>query len=65
MNFVDRLLGHDAWTTRQLLEICAKLPNEQLDREFDIGHRTLRATFDHIIHNMECVVDAHVGRGMD
>nr|WP_271891413.1 DinB family protein [Planctomicrobium sp.] len=50
---LDRLLGHDGWTTRQLLEICESLAGEQLDREFDIGHRTLRGTLDHIISNME------------
>src|SRR5882724_4263395 len=53
MDLLDRLLGHDAWTTRQLLDICATLTDEQLDREFDIGHRTLRSTLDHVIHNME------------
>lgn len=53
MNLLDRFLGHDAWTTRQLLTICAELPDQVLDREHDIGHRTLRKTFDHIISNME------------
>jgi uncharacterized damage-inducible protein DinB len=53
MDLLDRLLRHDAWTTRQLLDICAQLSDEQLDREFDIGHRSLRATFHHIIRNLE------------
>ena len=53
MDLLDRFLGHDAWTTRQLLDICSTLSENQLDREFDIGHRSLRRTFDHIIHNME------------
>jgi uncharacterized damage-inducible protein DinB len=53
MDLLDRLLGHDASTTRQLLDIAGGLGDEALDREFDIGHRTLRKTFDHIIHNME------------
>lgn len=53
MDLLDRLLQHDAWTTQQLLELCVDLNDEQLDREFDIGHRTIRATLDHIIHNME------------
>lgn len=53
MDLLDRLLGHDAWTTRQLLEICATLSDTQLDQEFDIGHHTLRATLHHIISNME------------
>jgi uncharacterized damage-inducible protein DinB len=53
MDLLDRLLGHDAWTTRQLLLRCGELSDEQLDGAFDIGHRTVRATFVHIIYNME------------
>jgi uncharacterized damage-inducible protein DinB len=53
MDLLDRLLEHDAWTTRQLLDCCLALPAEQLDRPFDVGHRTVRATFQHIIFNME------------
>jgi uncharacterized damage-inducible protein DinB len=53
MDRLDRLLGHDAWTTRTLLLRARDLPDEDLDREFDIGHRCFRATADHIIFNME------------
>jgi uncharacterized damage-inducible protein DinB len=53
MDLLDRLLGHDAWTTRELLLLCCDLTDEQLDRDFDIGHRTVRATFVHIIRNLE------------
>lgn len=53
MDLLDRLLGHDAATTRQLLLLSRDLTNEQLDRRFDIGQETLRATFLHIIGNME------------
>jgi uncharacterized damage-inducible protein DinB len=53
MDLLDRLLGHDAWTTRRLLLCCRDLTDEQLDQEFDIGHRTVRATLLHIIRNME------------
>lgn len=53
MNLLDRLLGHDSWTTRQLLTICDDLADEVLDHQYDIGHRTLRKTFNHIIGNME------------
>lgn len=53
MNLLDRLLEHDAWTTKRMLDICATLTDAELDREYDIGHRTLRRTLDHIIHNME------------
>jgi len=53
MDLLDRLLGHDAWTTRQLLLCCRGLTDAELDREFDIGHRTVRATLLHIIRNDE------------
>jgi uncharacterized damage-inducible protein DinB len=53
MDLLDRLLGHDAWTTRTLLLRALVLSDEQLDREFDIGHRSVRATADHLIFNME------------
>jgi uncharacterized damage-inducible protein DinB len=57
MDILDRLLGHDAWTTRQLLLRCRELSNEQLDREFDIAHRSVRATLLHIVRNMEVWTD--------
>jgi uncharacterized damage-inducible protein DinB len=53
MDLLDRLLGHDAWTTRQLLRLCEPLTDGELDREFDIGHRSVRATLAHLIWNME------------
>ena len=53
MDLLDRLLQHDAWTTRQLLLRCHGLTDEQLDRRFDIGHGPVRDTFEHIIFNME------------
>ncbi len=57
MDLVDRLLAHDTWTTRQLLEACRSLPDTQLDREFDIDHKSLRQTFLHLIDNMETWTD--------
>lgn len=57
MDWLDRLLGHDAWTTGQLLELSADLRDDQLDHAFDIGHRTVRRTFDHVIWNIECWTD--------
>ena len=61
MDLLDRLLGHDAWTTRHLLLLCRDLTDEQLDREFDIAHRTVRATFAHIINNVEAWSDCMAG----
>lgn len=57
MDLLDRLLGHDHWTTRELLLRSRHLTDEQLDRRFPIGHATLRATYDHIIWNIEVWTD--------
>lgn len=57
MDILDRLLGHDTWTTRQLLLACQSLPDDLLDKEFDIDHRSLRETFVHMIGNMEIWTD--------
>jgi uncharacterized damage-inducible protein DinB len=57
MDILDRLLGHDSWTTRALLARSKGLSDEQLDRRFPIGHGSLRATFVHIIWNMEAWTD--------
>jgi uncharacterized damage-inducible protein DinB len=64
MDLLDRLLGHDAWTTRLLLERCGELTDEQLDRPFDIGHRTVRATLLHVIRNMEAWADLMNGEAV-
>lgn len=57
MDLLDRLLGHDAWTTRELLLRSCSLTDGELDRKFEIGHRTLRRTFQHIVRNMEVWTD--------
>ena len=49
MDLLDRLLGHDAWTTRKLLEHCRTLDDERLDREHDFAHKSVRATFVHLV----------------
>ena len=62
MDLLDRLLGHDAWTTRQMLTLCLPLSDEQLDRQFPIGPGSLRETFDHIVWNGEAWTDLMCGR---
>ena len=52
MDLLDLLLDHDHWATARLLEVSGGLTDAQLDQEFDIGHRTLRATFGHMIFNV-------------
>jgi len=53
MDLLDRLLGHDAWTTSRLLDFVQDLPDSDLDRDFDVGHRTLRETLRHMVGNIE------------
>jgi uncharacterized damage-inducible protein DinB len=53
MDILDRLLGHDAWTNRHLLARCRELSEAQFDQPFDLGHGSLRATFEHMIDNIE------------
>src|SRR5687768_14348683 len=52
LDLLDLLLDHDRWATAQLLEASCGLSDDDLDREFDIGHRTLRETFGHMIFNV-------------
>jgi uncharacterized damage-inducible protein DinB len=53
MDILDRLIGHDAWTTRQLLNRSRELTPEQLNWHFDVGHGTLLETWGHLIGNIE------------
>jgi uncharacterized damage-inducible protein DinB len=53
VDILDRILSHDAWTTRELLSQAEALPAEAMDRTFPIGHGTLRKTFSHMIGCME------------
>ena len=61
LDLLDRLVGHDSWTTHRFLEIATSLSDEQLDRGFGIGHGTLRLTFEHLIWNIECWTDLMKG----
>jgi uncharacterized damage-inducible protein DinB len=64
MDLLDRLIGHDVWTTRQLLDICRGLSDEELDRPIDIGPKSVRVTLRHIIYNIEAWSDLMAGRPM-
>jgi uncharacterized damage-inducible protein DinB len=57
MDLLDRLLGHDRWTTTQLLERCRELRADQWTQPFDLGHQTLEATFQHMIGNVRVWTD--------
>lgn len=62
MDLLDRLLGHDAWTTRQLLQRCQGLSDSQLNRSVDAGHETVYATLVHMIGNVRVWTDLMLGR---
>lgn len=64
MDLLDRLLGHDRWTTTQLLERCRELRPEQWTQSFDLGHQTLVATFQHMIGNVRVWTDLMAQRPM-
>jgi uncharacterized damage-inducible protein DinB len=65
MDLLDRLLGHDHWATAQLLNLSRGLTDEQLDQPFDIGHQTLRATFEHMIFNVEAWTGQMAGQPVE
>lgn len=52
MDLLDRLLGHDEWTTAECLRRCRELAPQQMHQTFDIGWRTLHATLVHMIGNV-------------
>ena len=62
LDLLDRLLEHDAWTTRRVLQFAQTLTDEQLDQDFDIGHRTVRETAQHMIGNTEVWTDLMAAR---
>ena len=62
MDLLDRLLGHDIWTTRQLLLQAQNFSPEQLDQQFEIDQRSVRQCFEHIIENIESWCDLMAAR---
>ncbi len=53
MDLLDRLLGHDLWSTRQLMLQSKPLSNAQLDQAFDVDSRSLRECYVHIVQVIE------------
>lgn len=64
MDLLDRLLGHDRWTTAQLLERCRELRAEQWTQSVDLGHQTLLETFQHMIGNVRIWTDLMAERSV-
>jgi len=51
-NPLDILLAHDQWATRQMLDTCAKLTDEQLHHRFEMGPGSLHDTLTHVLAAM-------------
>lgn len=65
MDLLDRMLGHDHWATTRLLELSRDLTDAQLDQPFDIGHKTLRETLDHMIYVIDFWAGWMAGRPVE
>jgi uncharacterized damage-inducible protein DinB len=65
MDLLDRLLGHDAWTTRQLLIRCRELDPVDLHQHFDVGHESVYETLVHVISNVRTWTDLMTGTPID
>ena len=57
MDLLDRLLGHDWWTTRQLLLRCRELDDASARREMDAGWGSAHATLTHMVGNVRTWTD--------
>ena len=64
MDILDRLLQHDHWTTRHLLEQCRVLADAEWDARFDVGHGSIRSTILHMIINVEVWTDLMLNQTM-
>jgi uncharacterized damage-inducible protein DinB len=65
MDLIERLVGHDRWTTSEILRRCRELTDAQLDQEVYIDHRTVRETLAHMIWNVETWTDLMLGVPID
>lgn len=74
MNLTDRLIQHDAWMTRRLLESAATLTEEQMDcpqlspqkpLPFETPEATLRQMLNRMVFTKEVWVAAVNGRKME
>ncbi len=56
------LLTHDAWATRNCLDACAALSDEQFNQPFEMGCGSLHDTLTHILGAKRGWTDMLVGR---
>jgi uncharacterized damage-inducible protein DinB len=48
-NPTDILLAHDTWATRNMIDACSKLTDEQFHQRFEMGPGSLHDTITHMI----------------
>ncbi|MBA2754394.1 MAG: DinB family protein [Chloroflexia bacterium] len=65
MDLLDRMLGHDQWASARLLDLSRGLTDARMDQPFDVGHRTLRATFEHMISSVAFWTAMMAGQRVD
>ena len=58
---LDMLLGHNAWGTQELLQICRRLTAEQWHHPFAIGPGSLHNTLTHMVGAMRYWTDRLLG----
>lgn len=61
---VEILLAHDLWATRNVLEACAKLSDEQFHQRFEIGPGSLHDTVEHMLGAMRLWTDLMARRAI-
>src|SRR5579859_7474826 len=64
MDMLDRFLGHDAASTRELLALSRGLSDEELDRPLGVDHGTLRDSLVHVVGVAEQWTDLMLGRAV-
>jgi uncharacterized damage-inducible protein DinB len=59
---LDILLAHNLWATRNILDACAALTDEQFHKRFEIGPGSLHDTTTHILAATQAWGDMLAGR---
>src|SRR5215211_7608650 len=57
MDVLDRLLGHDEWTTGDLLRRYEEITEDELHASFDVGLGSIHRTLVHMIGNIRVWTD--------
>ena len=61
-NPLDILLAHNHWATRNMLDACRGLSEEQLHQRFEMGLGSVHDTVSHVIWAMRLWTDVLSGR---